>query len=293
LRLTALTLTLALAAMPLIATAQSTVPAGYPSGDTTAPLKGATVPAKPKKSQKKETPMKPLSRLALSGGISTMGGNAQIATNLNRYLNLRATGNYFQYTVNNIAIDGFNITGKANFATGGAALDVYPFPLHGFRLSPGVQFYNQNRVAMSSVVASGTSFSLNSTPYYSDTTNAATGSTPITLTGRMGLNTNKTAFTMTTGWGNAINRKGGHWSFPVELGGAFVGVPSVSVQLSGWACTDAALTNCANLASSSSTISQQVSTNLNTQIAKWKSDVDPLKVYPIISFGVAYNFGIR
>ena len=33
--------------------------------------------------------------------------------------------------------------------------------------------------------------------------------------------------------------------------------------------------------------------NLQAQIAKYKSDLDPLKFYPIVSFGVSYSFKIR
>ena len=40
--------------------------------------------------------MGPFSHFALGGGISTMGINLQAAINVNRYINLRATGNYFQ-----------------------------------------------------------------------------------------------------------------------------------------------------------------------------------------------------
>jgi hypothetical protein len=295
LRTTTLSLLLALAAAPFLLSAQSTIPNSYPvSSSASAPApKAAATATKSKKGKKKEVAMKPFSRLAIGGGISLEGGNAQLATNVNRYLNLRASGNYFSYSINNISTNGFNIDGKVNFATGGLSMDLYPFPTHGFRLSPGVQFYNQNRITATSVVTSGQSFKLNGTDYYSDNTNAVTGSTPISMTGRLGLNTNKTAFTMTTGWGNVINRKGGHWSFPLELGAAFVGAPSVNVALSGWACTDSALTECANLASSSTAISQQVQTNLSAQVAKWKSDLDPLKAYPILSFGVAYNFAFR
>jgi ubiquinone biosynthesis protein Coq4 len=38
---------------------------------------------------------------------------------------------------------------------------------------------------------------------------------------------------------------------------------------------------------------QDVQTNLQSQIAKYKNDLDPLKTYPIVSFGMAYNFRIR
>jgi hypothetical protein len=40
-------------------------------------------------------------------------------------------------------------------------------------------------------------------------------------------------------------------------------------------------------------VSADVQTNLQTQVAKWKSDLNPLRTYPIVSFGVAYAFHIR
>ena len=98
----------------------------------------------------------PFSRIAVGGGMSLMGLNMQVAVNANRFMNLRATGNYFNYSINNIDENGFNITGKLNFATAGASVDIYPFPNHGFRLSPGALFYNQNNVAANMIVTGGT-----------------------------------------------------------------------------------------------------------------------------------------
>jgi hypothetical protein len=93
---------------------------------------------------------------------------------------------------------------------------------------------------------------------------------------------------MTTGWGNMISRRGGHWSFPFELGAAFIGVPSVNVALtSGLAC-NAQGQNCVNVATD-----PNVQANLQAQIAKYKSDLNPFKYYPIVSFGVGYNFSLR
>jgi len=236
---------------------------------------------------KAEVTLKPFSEFALGGGISLMGVNMQAATNMNRYLNLRGAGNYFQYNVNNITVSDFSVAGKVNFATGGASLDYYPFPAHGFRLSPGVLFYNGNQIAASATGTTGSKIKLNGTDYYTDSTN------PLGLNATLGLNTYKQAFTMTTGWGNMIPRKGGHFSFPFELGAAFTGSPSVNVGLSGWACTnpsDAADNGdtCVNMATNTGAQS-----DLNTQVAKWKSDVNALKVYPIFSFGVAYAFHVR
>jgi hypothetical protein len=246
-----------------------------------------------KKAKKKEIQMKPFSRLAVGGGASLMGVNLQAATNVNRYMNLRGSGNVFNYTVSNIKINdnngtnGFNLDGKANMATAGVSLDVYPFPTHGLRISPGFMLYNQNNISATATPSAGTSFTLNDVSYYSDATN------PVTMTANLGLNARKQAFTLTTGWGNMIPRKGGHLSFPFEIGAVFTGVPTLDVSLTGNACTNNADAvqngfSCVDMATNATAQS-----NLNAQIAKYKKDLDPLQVYPIISFGVTYNFRIR
>ncbi len=224
----------------------------------------------------------PLSHVALGGGISPLGINLQAAINLNRYMNLRGAGNVFNYTVNNISTNGLNLSGKLNFATAGASLDFYPFPNHGFRLSPGGMFYNQNTVSANVTVAGGTSFSLNGVKYY------ASSSDPITGTGGLALNASNPAFTMTAGWGNMIPRHGGHWSFPFEIGAAFVGAPTINMALtSGQAC-DAQGQNCVDVATD-----PNVQANLQAQIQKYQNDVSPFRYYPIINFGAAYSFRIR
>lgn len=240
-----------------------------------------------KAAKKAEVPMKPFSRFALGGGISLMGVNLQAATNLERHLNLRGTGNVFSYTANNITVSNFNLDGKVNFATAGVSLDYYPFPTHGFRLSPGAMLFNQNEITANAIGTAGSNISLNQVKYYADT---ATGVTPLTMNGTLGLNAHKQAFTMTTGWGNMIPRKGGHWSFPFELGAAFTGEPTINVGLSGFGCTvqsDATINgeSCVEMSTNTGAIS-----DLNSQVAKWKSDLNSLQVYPIFSFGVSYAF---
>jgi hypothetical protein len=224
---------------------------------------------------------RPFSRLAFEGGVGLMGVNLQAATDLGRYANVRAIGNVFSYTVNNISTNGFNASGNLNFASIGASLDFYPFPYHGFRLSPGLLFYNQNDVSLNATVAAGQSFKLNGTEYYSS------ASDPITAAAKLGLNATNPAFTATTGWGNMISRTGGHWAFPVEVGAAFVGSPALSMTLAGTAC-DSNGQNCFDAATNSG-----LQTNLQAQIAKYNSDLNPLKVYPIITFGVSYSFRMQ
>ena len=107
-----------------------------------------------------------------------------------------------------------------NFATAGASLDFYPLPNHGFRLSPGAIFYNQNRITATGIAPAGKA-SPSRPKYYSEAGN------PINVTAALGFNTRQKAFTMTTGWGNLISRRGGHWSFPFEIGAVFTGVPTL------------------------------------------------------------------
>jgi hypothetical protein len=98
---------------------------------------------------------------------------------------------------------------------------------------------------------------------------------------------------MTTGWGNMIPRKGGHFSFPFEIGVALIGVPTLKVNLGGWVCYDQAQTQCANIANTTDPIAISVQSNLTAQVAKWTKDLNPLKTYPIVSGGIAYSFGAR
>jgi hypothetical protein len=235
-----------------------------------------------KGTRKVNPPLRPFSRLALSGGVSAMGINVQAATNMNRYLNLRATGNYLNYSLNNITVNGLNVVGKLNFAAAGAGVDLYPFPNHGFRLSPGVMFHNENAVSADVAVPGGKKLSLNDVDYYASSTN------PITGTGSVGLHTQNPAFTMTTGWGNVIPRNGGHWSFPFEIGAGFVGTPLVNVSLTKGQACDVNGLNCVNVATDPT-----VNANLKAQVDTYKKDLDSLRYYPIISFGIAYNFSIR
>lgn len=226
----------------------------------------------------------PFSRVAFGGGISALGVNMQVAVIANRYVNLRGTGNFFNYSVNNLSTNGMNVSGKLNFATASASVDVYPFPNHGFRVSPGAMFYNQNQLTATVIAPGGTSFTLDDYTYYSSQTNPVTGS------GNVFLNKQNPAFTITTGWGNMIPRNGGHWSFPFEIGAAFVGAPTVNLALtSGQVCADPAGTiGCTNVVGNS-----QLNANLQAQITKYQNDLNPYRIYPILSTGVSFSFNTR
>ena len=227
---------------------------------------------------------RPFSKVAFGTGISALGIQMSMTTNLNSHFNLRTTGNLFSYSTD-FTTSGVGAKGKLDMKSAGTALDIYPFH-KGFRVSPGLLFYNNNQVTADASVAGGESFTLNDATYYSSSAH------PVTGNGALNLHTSSPAFTMTAGWGNTIPRKG-HWSFPVEVGAAFTGAPSVNVNLGGWACHDRAQTQCTDIASKTDPIAQEIRDNLAIQVGKWTKDLEPLKTYPIASFGVAYSFGLR
>lgn len=224
----------------------------------------------------------PFRRFAFGAGISPMGVNMQAATSLNRHINARITGNLLHLNINDISQDGFNVDAKMDMASAGASLDLYPFPKHGLRFSPGVLFYNTNSASGAFVAQAGTSFTLNDVTYYSSS------SDPVTGAGSLNLHKQNPAFTLTAGWGNMIPRSGGHFSFPVEVGVAFIGAPDVALNLTSGQVCDANGANCVDV-----TTDPSVQANLAAQVAKYKNNVEPLKTYPIVSFGVAYSFGFN
>lgn len=226
----------------------------------------------------------PFSRFAIGGGVSDMGVNMQAATNLSSHLNLRAAGNFFNYEDKNISTNGFTVDAKLNFATAGTQLDYFPWARHGFRISPGVLFHNQNGMTANLLAQGGTSFSLNDYTYYSSPSHPVAGAAGV------GLHKQNPAPMVTLGWGNMIPRNGSHWSFPVEIGAAYTGVPQINMALtSGQVCADPQGTvNCQNVVGD-----PDINANLQAQLARYQKDVKPYPFTPIVSFGVSYNFGLR
>jgi len=223
----------------------------------------------------------PFSRVAFGGGISLLGVHLMAATNVNRYLDLRGDGRFFKYT-GNFNTDGFAISPRLNLASAGISLDLYPFPRHGLRLTPGVLFYNQNKATSAIIAEGGSTFTLNGEDYYSSASN------PVTGTATLNLHSQTPAFTITTGWGSFLPANGKHWSFPIEIGVALIGSPAVDLALTSGQICDSTGENCADVASN-----QELQQDVQAQAAKYEHDLEPLKTFPIIGFGVVYSFGIR
>ncbi len=221
-------------------------------------------------------PAKAFSAVGIAANVSPLGIGGQLATNINSHINVRVEGSFFNYTVSDITSNGFTIKPKLNLASVGASVDLYPFHA-GWRISPGMLFYNDNHADATYVAAPGTSFTLNNFTYYS-----ASGSNAVQGTGKVGLGDGSPAFTITTGWGNIAKTKG-HWSFPFEVGIALTKAPTLGITLTGQVCNKQGL-NCVDVATDPT-----VQSNLAAQIAKYQNDLDPLKTYPIVSFGVSYS----
>jgi hypothetical protein len=225
--------------------------------------------------------VRPFSRVALGSDVSPLGVGFSATTNINQHFNLRGNGSYFSYSGGNFSTQGFDVTAKINLSSARASVDYYPFHA-GFRLSPGILFHNDNQGTMNLTVAPGQSFTLNDQTYYS-----AKGANAVKGIGTFGLGNGSPAFTMTTGWGNSIPKSGRRISFPFELGVAFIHPPTLNFNLTGDGC-DKTGVYCVDVATN-----PQIQQNIAAQVAKYRNDIEPLRTYPIASFGVAYNFNIR
>jgi hypothetical protein len=234
----------------------------------------------------------PFSRIGIGANVSPLGIGINATTVLSDYFDARLMGNYFNYNSTQFEVEGFRANADVHLASMAASLDMYPFN-SVWRLSPGVMFYNGNQFTASTVVAGGSSFSLDGQTFYSASTNAATGATPLTGTGILGLHPRSIAFTAAGGFGKFIPRSGRHWSFPSEFGVVFMGAPTANVTSSGWVCTDSAQTNCASINDATNPVAEKFNSSLQAQLTKWRRDVGKVTLYPMFSYSVVYSFNIR
>jgi hypothetical protein len=213
-------------------------------------------------------------KIGVGAKISLLGIGFEAATPLSRKLNLRGGFNFFNYD-KGVTSDGIHYSGKLSFRSGELHLDFFPFG-GGFHLSPGLLFYNGNKVTANASVPGGDTFTLNGTQYESDPTNPITGNGSLTFP--------KAAPSILVGFGNLLPRSGRHFSFNFEVGGEYQGSPKVALGLQGNACDTSGL-NCVDAATDPS-----VQTNIQGQEKKINHDLSPFKFFPQISLGFGINF---
>jgi hypothetical protein len=216
---------------------------------------------------------KSTSKIGIGVKVSTLGVGVEAAVPVLHKLNIRAGGNFINYS-QPFHKDGVTYNGSLSWRSGEASVDWFPFG--GFHLSPGLLFYNGNKVTANALVPGGNNFTLNGTTYTSETTNPITGTGQVTFT--------KVAPKFTVGFGNLVPRNGRHWSILGEFGIAYQGSPTAALGFQGGACNQTQ-TTCVNAATDPT-----VQSNVAAEQTKINNSLSLFKFYPIISVGFGFNF---
>src|SRR3984893_2495160 len=204
--------------------------------------------------------------------VSTLGIGGEVAIAVSHRSNVRFGFNAFSYG-HSFDKDGVTYKGNLDLRSAQATYDL--FLLKGFHVSPGVLFYNGNKVSANASVPGGQTFTLSNTNYVSDPAD------PITGTGK--LTVYKAAPMLLLGIGNLVPR-GRHFSASFEIGAAYQGPPRVTLNLSGSACDSTGLF-CRSISSDPT-----IQSNIAAEQTKLNKSASPYKFYPVLSFGVGYRF---
>jgi hypothetical protein len=235
---------------------------------SSAPATAASAPAAPAKQSSE-------GRIPIGVGVkvSTLGIGGEVAIAVSHRSNVRFGCTAFRYG-HSFAKDGVTYTGNLDLRSAQATYDLF-LPM-GFHLSPGVLFYNGNKVSANASVPGGQTFTLSNTTYVS------AAADPITGTGN--LTVYKAAPMLLFGIGNLIPRSNRHFSASFEIGAVYQGPPRVTLNLKGSACDSTGLF-CRSVGSDPT-----IQSNIAAEQAKLNKSASPYKFYPVVSFGVGYKF---
>jgi hypothetical protein len=213
------------------------------------------------------------SKVGIGLKVSPLGAGIEAAVPLAAKFNVRGGVNVFQYN-RNFVNDGIHYSGQLHFRSAEAHLDW--FPIGGFHVSPGVLFYNGNRLTANAAVPGGQIFTLSGTQYQSDPANPVGGNGKLDFV--------KISPSIMVGLGNLVPRNGRHYSFLFEVGGAYQGSARVALNLTGNVCDPTTGLICIP------TSDPTVQANIQAQQHKIQNDVNPYRFFPVISMGVGFNF---
>ena len=90
--------------------------------------------------------VRPFSGVGLAVKVGTTGIGFDLSTPLAQHFALRTGASFFSYNTS-LTESGINVDGNLHLQSATASLDIYPFRHNSFRLSPGINFSNHNRVA--------------------------------------------------------------------------------------------------------------------------------------------------
>ncbi len=234
----------------------------------------------------------PFSRVGIGADVSPSGIGIKSAIVLTQYFDARGLVNFFNYNSGIFEIEGFRVDAQLHLASAGAMVDYYPLNSI-WRLSAGMMLFNGNQISATSQIVPGTNLTVDGQDFYSAKANPATGATPLSGTGVLGMHRHQPAFMASGGFGKFIPRSKRHWSFPAEFGVVFTGAPTVDVKMAGWVCNDAQQTQCGNLGDAGNPVAVKFNDALQTQLTKWRRSLSVVTVYPIFSYSVVYSFNVR
>jgi hypothetical protein len=214
--------------------------------------------------------------VGIAAKIGLLGPGVEVAVPVAPHVNVRGGGNFFSYS-DTLTSDGIAYNADLRFRSAEASLDWFP-GRGGFHISPGALVYNGNQITGGASVAAGGTFTLDGTTYTSSATDPVTGVGSLTM--------NKVAPKLTVGWGNLVPRGERHYSFPFEVGFAYIGAPKFALTLAGTACYNYQGTPyCDSVATD-----QNIQANLAAEQAKISNDVSAVRFFPILSQGFAVRF---
>jgi hypothetical protein len=221
----------------------------------------------------------PFSHIGAGITVGTTGVGGEIAVPYGAYWNIRAGLSYLGYSqtfqTTSSPLTASPVDGHLRL--GGARLGVDWFPLAGgFHVSLGVWVPNFTQASARLNLEPGKTLTIEGTDYTTDSTN------PFRGTGRSAIN--PIAPVLTVGWGNLLPRDyRKRFSFPVEIGAAYVGSPTVKVTTAGDICT----AQVCRPAASDAGFNQ----NLNTAIRDLNRNLNAYaRFFPVISAGIGYRF---
>ncbi len=174
-----------------------------------------------------------------------------------RTFNVRTGFNTFSFSRSKV-YDGANFNGNIKFQNMPILADWYPF--HGaFHLTAG-GWYNNNKITLTGVPNSGSTYTINGNTYSASQVGSLTGQMKFkTFDPYVGI-----------GWGNPM--WGSAWDASFDVGALYEGAPQISITATGEAANPA------------------LASDLNQVRNTATTDTANYKWWPVIQFGVSYRF---
>lgn len=197
------------------------------------------------------------SGIAISGKVSTLGLGADLTLRLSDHINLRAEANWLQWDTD-FTVDDIDFDYDIDQTSFGGYIDYHPFANH-FRITGGILSGDQSST-LDAVLSESVTIG----------DNTYSASDIGTLTGTVEGDSDTIPY-IGIGFGNAV-ASGQRLTFLFDIGVAF---QSYSVDLAS---------------SGPINVYPQFQEDLAKQEADVQDELDDWKIYPVVSFGLAFQF---